>query len=99
MTGYEWLAAGILTFLLSLILWGVQSGKTSSKEKLDKLDKKITDQGKEHGEALTEIKLGLRDCVKWSDLDKELGPVRDKMENHDHRLTVMETECKARHGK
>lgn len=99
MTGYEWLAAGILTFLLSLILWGVQSGKTSSKEKLDKLDKKITDQGKEHGAALTEIKLGLRDCVKWSDLDKELDPMRCDIKQHDTRITVMETECKARHGK
>jgi len=98
-TGYEWLAIGVLGFLLSLILWGIQSAKTDALGQFVKLDKKVTRQGEEHSRDLTEIKLGLRDCVKWSDLDKELGPMRCDIKQHGTRLTVMETECKARHGK
>lgn len=93
MTG-EWVAASILTAVVALVVGLFQ--RVTIKQ-VDRLGVELKAQGKEHGNTLTEIKLGLRDCVKWSDLDKELAPVRCCLKDHDHRLTVMETECKGRH--
>lgn len=94
MSGHEWIAIALLGALLAFIAWMIQRS-------MGRQEKEIKDVGKDiksHGETLTEIKLGLRDCVKWSDLDKELQPVRDDVKDHDRRLTVIETECKNRHG-
>lgn len=35
-----------------------------------------------------------RDCVTWNDLEKE----RLRIADHDRRITVIETTCKAEHG-
>lgn len=36
-----------------------------------------------------------KDCVTWGDLEKE----RLRIAEHDRRITVIETTCKAEHGK
>lgn len=93
MTGHEWIAAGLLGSLLTFIAWMIQRSMGRQEREI----KGVASDIKDHGTTLTEIKLGLRDCVTWSDLDKEIGPVRKDVKDHDRRLTVMETECRARH--
>ena len=56
--------------------------------KLDGIDKKLDRM--EERQAKVE-----RDCVTWSDLEKE----RLRLADHDRRLTVIETTCKSEHGK
>lgn len=98
MTNNAWMAVGLLGSLLALISWFIQRTLARSENKIDKLGKEMTAQGKEHGAALMKIELGLTNCVKWSDLDKELDPMRDDIKCHEKRLTVIETECKANHN-
>lgn len=96
MTG-EWIASAVLAAIMSLVLWLIQRSMTRQERKIDCVGDDLKAQGKEHGAALTEIKIGLRDCVKWTDLERELGPVRGDVREHDRRLTVVETTCTQRH--
>lgn len=97
MTGAEWLDYALKVGLIGLAILIVQRGQAAQGRKIDAVGQKVEDQGKEHGAALTEIKLGLRDCVKWGDLGRELEPVRHDVKEHERRITVVETRCKEQH--
>lgn len=86
MTGVEWINIAVQAVVLLMAVWII---KADGKRIGDKIESMLT--------KISAIEISLHDCIKWSDLDKELGPVRRDVKDQDRRLTIMETECKSRH--
>lgn len=97
----EWIVGGIITVLVGALGWLIQWLMAGQKEAIQNVGKKLEKQGEKlekQSETLTEIKLGLRECITWSDLEKAVGPIEQGHKDHEHRLTVLET-CHLNDGK
>lgn len=84
----EWLAAISFTTAIAVVGWMLNRGVTSILEAIDALKREL----KEMADRQAKIE---KDCVTWTDLEKE----RLRIAEHDRRITVIETTCKAEHGK
>lgn len=80
------LSLALQAIVLVSAIWIIKADGKSLREKIDTLMTKII-----------AIELSLRDCVKWSDLDRELDPIKADVKGHDTRITVMETKCQEQH--
>jgi hypothetical protein len=77
----EWFVQFGLGALLAILGWLITRKLDGIDAKLDRMELRQSTMEK--------------DCVTWSDLEKE----RLRISDHDRRITVIETTCKQEHGK
>ena len=84
----EWLATILVTTAVAAVGWMVNRGFNSILSAIQDL--------REDFKVMTERQAKIeKDCVTWTDLEKE----RLRIAEHDRRITIIETTCKAEHGK
>lgn len=99
----EWLAIVLVTAGIAVVGWIiaflVNSLKEFFKAELDGLKASITALAKSFEDFKARLTKVEATCLTWEDLEKELGPVKDKIEKHDKSLSVIVTTCTMRHSK
>lgn len=99
----EWLAIILVTAGIAalgwILAWLINSLKDFFRTEISDLKTGIAalmQAFNDFKERLTKVEAT---CLTWEDLEKELGPVKHKVECHDKSITVIVAKCAMQHEK
>lgn len=99
----DWLAIILVTAGLAVVGWIlaflVNSLKEFFKAELDGLKASISALAQSFEDFKSRLTKVEATCLTWEDLEKELGPVKHKVECHDKSISVIVAKCAMHHEK
>jgi len=99
----DWLAIILVTAGLAVVGWIlaflVNSLKEFFKAELDGLKASISALAQSFEDFKSRLTKVEATCLTWEDLEKDLGPVKHKVEKLEKNQSVMATTCTIRHSK
>lgn len=83
---HQWIQLGLEFVVLFGAVIVIRRDNAKKDEKLTSIEQLVTD-----------IRIGMKDFVTWDELNRQLGPLRNKGEEHEKRLEAIEVRCKMQH--
>jgi hypothetical protein len=83
---HQWLQLALEFVVLFGAVIIIRRDNAKKDEKLSTIEQLVTD-----------IRIGMKDCVTWDELNRQLGPLRNRGESHEKRLEAIEVRCKLQH--
>ncbi len=83
---HQWIQLGLEFVVLLGAVIVIRKDNAKKDEKLTSIEQLVTD-----------IRIGMKDCVTWDELNRQLGPLRNRGESHEKRLEAIEVRCQMQH--